>query len=139
LPDNAVLVYPGRDAINIASCASTSGGDVSLNEPEVNFHDVSLVYIDATWRRSKRILLEHPFLQRLPRFQLTRVSPPRYRLRKAPDSDALSTLEAVIEMLVRLDPARCDNYRRLLAAMDQMVDQQVRAMGAATYLNNYCR
>lgn len=138
LPDSAVLVYPGVDAINIASCASTRVSGARPDETMVNIPNVSLVFIDATWRRSKRILLEHPVLQQLPRYQLTQVSSPRYRLRKAPDSDALSTLEAVVEMLVHLDPARCDNYRRLLAAMDQMVDQQVMAMGAATYLNNYC-
>lgn len=138
LPDNAAMLYPGSDAVNIASCASTCSSNVRPNTPETNYPDVSLVFIDATWRRSKRILLEHPVLQRLPRYQLTQVSPPRYRLRKAPASDALSTLEAIVEILVRLDTARCDDYRRLLAAMDQMVDQQIRAMGGATYLNNYC-
>ena len=137
LPDNAVLVYPGTDAIRVAPCAPTQGNDVipdrSLDKPD----DVSLVFIDATWRRSKRILFEQPALQRLPRYQLTQVPPPRYTLRKASGRDALSTLEAIVEMLACLDPTRLDNYRRLLATMDQMVDGQVRAMGAATFLNNY--
>lgn len=137
LPDNATLVYPGNESLRIMAPSSGANGDVSSEEPFAKAGDVSLVFIDATWRRSKRILYEQPLLDQLPRYQLVQVSPPRYTLRKSPGVEALSTLEAIVEMLVCLDPARYDDYRRLLAAMDLMVDHQLRAMGAATYMKNY--
>lgn len=128
LPPRAVLVYPGEKALPVSSLATKEIPHIS---------DCALVFIDATWRRSKRILLEQPVLQQLPRYQLSTVPPTRYTLRKAPGNEALSTLEAIVEMLSCLEAERVDEYRRLLAVMDQMVDYQVRAMGMRAYLANY--
>lgn len=125
LPDKAILVYPGDNAQTVESC-----------DPELACQS-TLVFIDATWRRSKRIILEQPALQHLPRLQLSQVPPPRYTLRKSPGITALSTLEAIVETLSRLDTANLDRYRRLLVAMDYMIDYQARKMGADTFLRNY--
>jgi DTW domain-containing protein YfiP len=63
-----------------------------------------LVVIDATWRKSLRMLLEHPALAALPRLSLDAPAPTRYRaIRAARRADQVSTLEATVQALARLE------------------------------------
>jgi DTW domain-containing protein YfiP len=59
---------------------------------------VRLVVMDATWRKSLRMLLEHPVLAALPRLSLAAPAPTRYRtIRAARRADQVSTLEATVQ------------------------------------------
>jgi DTW domain-containing protein YfiP len=82
-----------------------------------------LVVLDATWRKSRKMLHLNPLLQALPRLPL--IDPPasQYRIRKAHRADQLSTLEAACHALGQLedDAAR---YLPLLQAFDGFVAQQ---------------
>jgi DTW domain-containing protein YfiP len=63
-----------------------------------------LVVIDATWRKSLRMLLEHPALAALPRVALAAPAPTRYReIRAARRADQVSTLEATVQALALLE------------------------------------
>lgn len=63
-----------------------------------------LVVLDATWRKSLRMLLEHPALGALPRLSLEAPAPTRYRaIRKARRPDQVSTLEATVQALALLE------------------------------------
>ncbi|EWS58460.1 hypothetical protein Y694_03661 [Methylibium sp. T29-B] len=63
-----------------------------------------LVVIDATWRKSLRMLLEHPALAALPRLPLEAPAPTRYRtIRAARRADQVSTLEATVQALAMLE------------------------------------
>jgi DTW domain-containing protein YfiP len=63
-----------------------------------------LVVIDATWRKSLRLLLEHPALGALPRLALADPAPTRYRaIRAARRPDQVSTLEATVQALAMLE------------------------------------
>lgn len=63
-----------------------------------------LVVIDATWRKSLRLLLEHPLLAALPRLSLEAPEPTRYRaIRAARRPDQVSTLEATVQALAMLE------------------------------------
>lgn len=63
-----------------------------------------LVVIDATWRKSLRLLLEHPALAALPRLALAAPAPTRYRtIRSARRPDQVSTLEATVQALTQLE------------------------------------
>ena len=63
-----------------------------------------LVVIDATWRKSLRMLLEHPALAALPRLSLDAPAPTRYRaIRAARRADQVSTLEATVQALAMLE------------------------------------
>ncbi|UUX97234.1 tRNA-uridine aminocarboxypropyltransferase [Aquabacterium sp. J223] len=65
-----------------------------------------LVVVDATWRKSLRLLLEHPALAALPRLSLPAPPPTRYRaIRAARRPDQVSTLEATVQALSVLEPA----------------------------------
>jgi len=82
-----------------------------------------LVVLDATWRKSRKMLYLNPLLQRLPRLALTDVAPSGYRIRKAHAPHQLSSLEAAAQALSQLegDPTR---YAPLLQAFDGFVEQQ---------------
>lgn len=63
-----------------------------------------LVVLDATWRKSLRMLLEHPALAALPRLSLEAPAPTRYRtIRAARRTDQVSTLEATVQALAMLE------------------------------------
>lgn len=84
-----------------------------------------LVVIDATWRKSLRMLLEHPALAALPRVALTAPAPTRYRdIRAARSPDQLSTLEATVQALAMLEGADFDGAP-LLEAFGHFVEREV--------------
>lgn len=64
-----------------------------------------LVVIDGTWRKSRRMLYDSPWLQGLPRLALAAPPPSRYRIRRARGAGQLSTFEAALLALGQLAPA----------------------------------
>lgn len=117
-----VLVYPGSDARPLEELCD---GPVRR-----------LLFLDASWRKSRRMLHEQPALAALPRYCLTDVPTSRYRIRREPERGFLSTVEAVVLALETLErePGR---YHALLRVMDWMIDQQIRYMGDAVYRRHY--
>lgn len=82
-----------------------------------------LVVLDATWRKSRKMLHLNPLLQSLPRLALRDVAPSAYRIRKAHAAHQLSTLEAAVQALAQLDDNSA-RYQPLLSAFDGFVQQQ---------------
>jgi DTW domain-containing protein len=85
--------------------------------------NVRLVVLDATWRKSRKMLHLSPALQRLPRLALAEVPDGRYTIRKAQQPGQLSTLEATCAALAQLE-RDAEKWRPLLAAFDGFVAQQ---------------
>ena len=85
---------------------------------------LQLVVLDATWRKSRKMLALNPALQALPRLALHAPPPSRYLIRKAHRADQISTLEAVCHALAQLEGDRA-RYLPLLAAFDGFVEQQL--------------
>lgn len=88
-----------------------------------------LVLLDATWRKSRKMLALNPLLQRLPRLALHEPPASRYTVRKAHAGHQLSTLEAGVLALQQLEgpsPA----LEELLAGFDGFVAQQARRFHA---------
>ena len=85
--------------------------------------ELRLVVLDATWRKSRKMLYLNPALQRLPRLALRDMPPSTYRIRKAHAPDQLSTLEASAHALGQLegDVAR---FLPLFEAFAGFVEQQ---------------
>jgi DTW domain-containing protein YfiP len=84
---------------------------------------VRLVVIDATWRKSRKMLHLNPPLRQLPRLALSAMPPSRYLIRKAHAPDQLSTLEAAAYALMQLEGER-QRFASLLSAFDGFVSQQ---------------
>ena len=72
--------------------------------PQATDQPLRLVVIDATWRKSLRMLLEHPELAALPRLSLDAPAPTHYRaIRAARRAYQVSTLEATVQALATLE------------------------------------
>lgn len=107
-----VLLYP-------PSADGAPAADASLlASPE----RIRLVVLDATWRKSRKMLYLNPLLQGLPRLSLDAEPPSRYRIRKAHAGHQLSTLEATAYALERCEGGGA--YGPLLQAFDGFVAQQ---------------
>jgi DTW domain-containing protein YfiP len=116
-PLYTVLLYPPTDYEGHALPASLDGA--RLEDPA----QVRLVVLDATWRKSRKMLHQSPLLQRLPRLALHDVPDSLYGIRKAHLPGQLSTLEATCAALAQLqgDAAR---YAPLLQGFQGFVAQQ---------------
>jgi DTW domain-containing protein YfiP len=86
-----VLLYP-----ETAGVLAVPAG--SLPPPDA----LRLVVLDATWRKSRKMLHLNPALQGLPRLALQDMPASTYRIRKAHAPDQLSTLEAAAYALGQL-------------------------------------
>jgi len=84
---------------------------------------VQLVVLDATWRKSRKMLYLNPALQALPRLPLRNTPPSHYLIRKAHAPDQLSTLEATCYALAQLEGDE-HRYDSVIAAFDGFVAQQ---------------
>ena len=91
--------------------------------------DLRLIVIDATWRKSRKILYRNAALQQLPRLSLNGVPESRYRIRKAHKPGQLSTLEASCLALAQLE-GDAERYAQLLRAFDGFVAQQLACKAA---------
>lgn len=123
---NPVLIYPGDDARPVCDLATDES--CAGKSPD-------LLFIDASWGRSLRLLKLFPALGALPLFALGEVPASRYRIRKQPSMDAVSTLEAIVYTLQQVEPAL--DCSPLLATMDWVIEQQIKRMGSDVYHNNY--
>lgn len=112
-----VLLYPAT--------ALPGHAEVRTASPEClqDTARLRLVVIDATWRKSLKMLHVNPLLQGLPRWGLTEVPSSRYRIRKAHKPGQLSTLEATCTALLQLG-APAEPISSLLNAFDAFVAQQ---------------
>ena len=98
----ALLHRPGRDTRllypDVPTAPAPFAAGTTAGAP------VRLVVIDATWRKSLRMLLEHPTLAALPRLSLEAPAPTRYRaIRAARRANQVSTLEATVQALATLE------------------------------------
>lgn len=120
--ENPVLVYPGPDSLPLDTLQGSPARP--------------LLFLDATWRKSRRMLLESPALAQLPRYSLPNPPISRYRIRREPMPEALSTLEAIVHSLALLE-GDLEKFEPLLRIMDALVDEQIAQMGQEVYERNY--
>lgn len=109
-----VLLYP-----ETPDAAPPALDPVVMTQPE----RLRLVVLDATWRKSRKMLHLNPELQGLPRLALRDVPASAYRIRKAHAPHQLSTLEAAALALAQME-GDAGAYRPLLQAFDGFVQQQ---------------
>lgn len=132
-PRRAVLLYPetpGDASLGIAPAPPFE--PAWADDPA----SLLLVVLDATWRKSRKMLYLNPALQALPRYTLRAMPPSHYRIRKAHAPDQLSTLEAAAYALMQLDADPADagpaRWQGLLDAFDGFVGQQLRYLPLET-------
>ncbi|WP_397459383.1 tRNA-uridine aminocarboxypropyltransferase [Pseudomonas asplenii] len=120
----ARLLFPADDAQLLQSYTERAEAQPLL-----------LVVPDGTWRKARKLLYLNPLLASLPRVTLGPGAVSRYRLRKAPESGALSTIEAIARALETLE--RPASFEALLKPFEALIDGQIQAMGNDTYRRNH--
>jgi len=119
-----VVVYPGEDSMSIESL-----------DP---LYTKTLIFLDASWRKSRRMLYESPELMALPKVGIHPKKASHYRIRKAPDTNSLSTLEAIVYTLSVLENnGEVGEFSSLLNSMDWMIEKQIELMGRGVFERNY--
>lgn len=125
LPGDGVgnyLLFPDENAVPLETLAARAG-------------PIRLIVPDGTWRKARKLLHLNPRLASLPRVALPEGLVSRYRVRKAPQAGALSTLEAVVVALNTLEGE--GRYDALLRPFEAMIEAQIEAMGAEVYQRNH--
>ena len=115
------LLFPGSQAQALIRCDHST-------------KPLQLIVPDGTWRKARKLLYLNPELETLPKVTLEMIKPSRYRLRKAPMEESLSTLEAITQALEVLEQK---DFSALLKPFDALIDGQIAAMGYSTFERNY--
>lgn len=110
----AVLLWPGDGARDL------------LAEPPEG--PVTLVVVDGTWPQAKNVVRDNPRLASLPRYAFTSPEPSRYRIRREPSIECVSTIEALMHALGALE-GEPERFQALRAPMDAMVDRHLAQQG----------
>lgn len=117
----SVLLYPQEAPSGRVEPAMPAGAAM---EPQ-------LVLLDATWRKSRKMLQANPALQALPLWPLRWPDAGRYgALRRARRPEQLSTLEACCHALAQAEQAPL-RYAGLLQAFDRFVAAQLARVPAS--------
>lgn len=111
LAPGCALLFPGESARELA--------EVVADDPPQ-----SLVVLDGTWSQARGLLRENPALGDLPRVKLSPAAPSRYRIRRSPRGQYLSTIEAIVQALGILEPETL-HLDGLLGAFETMIDEQI--------------
>lgn len=122
LDASAGLLFPGEDAPLLSDLAATE-------RPK------QLILPDGTWHHVKTLMREIPRLQSLPRYQLAPTSPGRYRIRREPNLQALSTLEATVQAIESLEP-ETPGIDRLMGAFERMISSQLEIQPTSVLSSN---
>ena len=128
-PQSSFLVYPEASNMTLPQLSEYYANGQSDQ-------DVNLIFIDATWRKAKKIFLSSANLSALPRVTLGNDKQSTYRIRKVPASGYLSTIEAIAYSLMVLEQDEA-GYQPLLQVFDKLINQQIDSMGEHTYKRHY--
>lgn len=120
------LLFPAEHAQSVEQVAANNPQTVQ-----------TLIVPDGTWRKARRLLHCNPWLAQLPRLTLPEGLHSRYRLRKAPQAGALSTVEAIVHCLNFLEAE--SSFDALLQPFEVLIEGQIQAMGEAVYQRNHAQ
>jgi DTW domain-containing protein YfiP len=105
-----ILLYPAPDAV-----------DIEAHPPD---SPRTLIVLDGTWWQASKLWKENPELHAIPRYAFRPDAPSDYRIRKEPQEDYVSTIEALSHVLGVLE----GDKERMLAMREPfraMVDAQL--------------
>lgn len=115
---HAALLYPSSGQGEFTSRLSAQPAAIAC-----------LILIDASWRDSREILRNNPYLLDLPRYALQQNYAGQYQIRKAHKPGQLSSMEAGLYALQELRPAEIDYAAlfKVFAAFNQFQAQYFQA------------
>jgi DTW domain-containing protein YfiP len=99
-----LLVYPSPNAVKLGNAHNVAGYD-------------HLLFLDGTWRKAKKLWLNNPWLHELDACVIEATHASQYRIRKAPDPQSMSTLEAIAWTLNIIEGCDTAPFFRALEAL----------------------
>ena len=126
LEAHSVILYPGSQALNISAESF-----VDRQEKLRSCKKLRIFVIDGTWATAKKMLRKSKNLAALPQICFSPRQASRFRVRKQPQENCLSTIEAIhecIELLVapgEIQSASARPHDNLLEVFDQLVTHQL--------------
>jgi DTW domain-containing protein YfiP len=121
-----ILLYPDapkNTALGLSSLSKIDPLALDIDNNLSESRPVRLWVLDATWRKSRKMLYVNPALRALPRLSLQGCPPSMYKIRKAQNENQLSTLEASCYALQKLERGDV-NYSPILEAFAAFVAQR---------------
>ncbi len=117
------VLYPGAQSKNLSDLSPPQRKEIfdSSKTPV-------LFVIDGTWATAKKMMRQSQNLAALPRLSFTPPKQSRFRVRKQPAPECLSTIEAIHHSLELLGPAvgfQSQEQNHLLDVFDKMVERQL--------------
>ena len=112
--------------------------DVSLSAADVALpveKKIRIILLDGTWKKAFKMWQLNTQLHHLPCLHLPENLKGNYRIRKAPNENALSTVEAGFHVLSMMQPEK--DFSPLLDAFEAMIDYQIQQMPAGVFERNY--
>jgi len=125
-PNEVRVVYPTDSAEEWKIGDSASESDHQVR---------TLIFIDGTWRKAKRIWHTNPWLAQLPAVILTGMAPTAYKIRSSSVEGGVSTLEAVVGALNYLTAS--SDFDQLQKPFNAMIDLQIQKMGSEVFAAHY--
>lgn len=121
---NAALLYPKQDE----GQATQTGSHSDISSEIKAGKEYTIVLIDGTWRKAKKILHLNPWLLQLPRISLAPGQVSDYLLRRVANHQALSSVEAF---------ACAMEDQVLFESLRPFMERQIELMGRDIYRKNY--
>lgn len=121
-----LLLYPDtpeEKSLGILHPPEIDAWRLNINENPQALQRIRLWILDATWRKSRKMLYLNPALQAMPRLSLDNCPPSLYTIRKAHSENQLSSLEASCYALQKLEANKVD-YSPVINAFAAFVAEQ---------------
>ncbi|WP_250658534.1 tRNA-uridine aminocarboxypropyltransferase [Alkalimarinus coralli] len=137
---NLALLYPSKSSTRLGDWYNNleelnAAGPLRGETAEGINSKKTLIVLDGTWRNTREIMSVNKLLHDIPFVCLDPAEKSNYRIRKAPFSDYLSTVEAVSQALQTVEPLT--NVDVMLECFTNMIDYQISRMGEELYRKNY--
>jgi DTW domain-containing protein YfiP len=111
---------------------------ISLHQYQQQCHSLRkqrAILLDGTWKKAYKMWQLATNLHHLAAVALPSDLQGNYRIRKAPNQNALSTVEAGYHLLSRWHPK--EDFSPLISAFEQMVEFQIAQMPVGVFERNY--
>ncbi|MCW8994350.1 MAG: DTW domain-containing protein [Psychromonas sp.] len=125
---NSYLLFPDPTAMTATELIKAQ--NITINEQS------QFIVLDGSWKKAYKLLMSNPFLQALPKVAINVDEKSRYRIRKSPREDGLSTVEAGYYLLSQLENNH-DKFKPLLKSFAYMIDYQISKIPPAIYQKHY--
>lgn len=110
--ENCILAYP--DKIQ------------SKENKNIEIKNMTLILIDATWKKANKIFFLSKNIQKLPRLSIMLEQKSIYQIRKSSLPQSLSTIEAITYIL---DKNHTGNFETLLIPLKKMIEYSLKYQG----------